>query len=66
MGWQDYIEVRRDVMLGKAVFKGTRLTVEHVIRELAAGLSADELLANYPMLKKEHIRAALQYAGRAD
>ena len=34
MKWQDYIEERKDVMLGKPVFKGTRLTVEHVLREL--------------------------------
>jgi uncharacterized protein (DUF433 family) len=60
--WQDYIEERKDVMLGKPVFKGTRLTVEHILRELGAGMSADELLENYPNLKPEHIQAALQYA----
>ena len=60
--WQDYIEARQDVMLGKPVFKGTRLTVEHVLRELATGMSPDELFDNYPNLKPEHIRSALQYA----
>jgi uncharacterized protein (DUF433 family) len=60
--WQDYIEERKDVMLGKPVFKGTRLTVQHVLEELGAGMSFDELLDNYPTLKPEHVRAALQYA----
>jgi uncharacterized protein (DUF433 family) len=62
LNWQDYIEERKDVMLGKPVFKGTRLTVEHVLRELSTGMSRDELLDNYPNLKPEHIQAALAYA----
>ena len=60
--WQDHIEERKDVMLGKPVFKGTRLTVEHILRELGAGMSVDELLDNYPNLKPVHIQAAHQYA----
>ena len=60
--WQDYIEERRDVMLGKPVFKGTRLTVEQVLRELGAGISHEELLRNYSRLKAEHLQAAMQYA----
>jgi len=60
--WQDFIEERKDVMLGKPVFKGTRLTVEHILKELGAGMSTPELLANYPTLKPEHIRAAMLYA----
>jgi uncharacterized protein (DUF433 family) len=60
--WQDYIEEREDVMLGKPVFKGTRLTVEHILRELGTGMSSDELFDSYPNLKPEHIQAALQYA----
>ncbi len=60
--WQDYIEERQEVMLGKPVFKGTRLTVEHVLRELGTGMSPEELLDEYPNLKPEQIRAALRYA----
>jgi uncharacterized protein (DUF433 family) len=60
--WQDYIEQRKDVMMGKPVFKGTRLTVEHVLKELAAGMSNQELLDNYPTLRPEHIRAAMLYS----
>jgi len=60
--WRDCIEERKEVMLGKPVFVGTRLTVQHVFEGLGAGISFDDLLDNYPTLKPEHIRAALQYA----
>lgn len=60
--WQDFIEERKDIMMGKPVFKGTRLTVQHVLEELGGEMSIDDLLKNYPTLKPEHIRAALQYA----
>jgi uncharacterized protein (DUF433 family) len=62
MRWQDYIEERKDVMAGKPVFRGTRLTVEFIFKRLAAGMSHEELLAQYPTLEPEHIPAALLYA----
>jgi uncharacterized protein (DUF433 family) len=57
--WQDYIEERKDVMLGRPVFKGTRLTVEHILKEVGLGMTDAELLDNYPTLRPEHVRAAL-------
>ncbi len=60
--WQDYIEERKEVMMGKPVFKGTRLTVEHVLNELGTGMSPEEALENYPTLKPEHFQAAMLYA----
>lgn len=62
INWHDYIEERKDVMLGKPVFKGTRLTVEHILRQRGAGMTDQELLDQYPTLKPEHIRAAMLYA----
>jgi uncharacterized protein (DUF433 family) len=49
-------------MLGKPVFKGTRITVEFVLERLAQGASASELVDNYEGLLPDHIRAALAYA----
>ena len=66
VNWRDFIEERKDVMLGKPVFKGTRLTVEHVLRELGTGMNHDELFDSYPNLKPEHIQAALQFAANSD
>ena len=60
--WDDYIEERKDIMLGKLVFKGTRLTVELVLKALGAGTTQDELLAEFPQIKPEHIRAAILFA----
>jgi len=44
------------------VFKGTRLTVERVLRELGTGMSQKGIVDNYPKLEPEHIQAAHQYA----
>lgn len=60
--WDNYIEERKDVMLGKPVFKGTRLTVEMILTELGGGATPEQLLEAYPTLKPEHIRAAMLYA----
>jgi uncharacterized protein (DUF433 family) len=60
--WQDYIEERKEVQCGKPVFKGTRLTVEFILRQIGAGASEELLLDQYATLKPEHIRAAMLYA----
>jgi len=62
MNCRDYIEQRPDVMMGKPVFKGTRLTVEHILQRLADGASEADLLDAHPRLRPEHIRAAQAYA----
>ncbi|HZL35025.1 MAG TPA: DUF433 domain-containing protein [Tepidisphaeraceae bacterium] len=60
--WKQYIERDPDVMLGKPVFRGTRITVEFVLERLAQGASPKELVDNYEGLLPEHIPAALAYA----
>ncbi len=65
MRWQDYIERNPEVMLGKPVVKGTRITVELILERLGDGWSEAELLASYPHLRAEHIRAAQAYAAAA-
>jgi len=62
MNWRDYIEENPRVMMGKPVFKGTRLTVEHVLQRLADGSPIPDLLDAHPNLKEEHIQAALCFA----
>ena len=57
------IEVNPAVMLGKPVIKGTRLTVELIVRKLSEGATEAELLDAYPRLKKMDIQAALAYSG---
>ncbi len=62
MNWQDYIERDPEVMLGKPVFRGTRLTVEFILERLGQGALVEELLESYVGLRPEHIRAAQAYA----
>ena len=49
-------------MVGKPVIRGTRIPVELVVRMVGQGISDAEILADYPRLTLEDIRAALLYA----
>lgn len=62
MNYSDYIESKPDVMLGKPVIKGTRLTVELIIQKLSQGASHSQLIKAYPSLTEKDIFAALAYA----
>jgi len=59
------IEINPDIMFGKPVIKGTRLPVEIIVEKVAYGSSFDEILKQYPFLKKEDIQAALLYAAKS-
>lgn len=54
-----------EVMMGKPVLAGTRITVEHILRELAAGTTTEQLLEMHPHITREGIAAALDYAADA-
>lgn len=53
-----------NVMVGKPVVRGTRLTVEHILRLLAFGATHEELLQEYPALHSEDIHACLLFAAK--
>jgi len=59
------IEVNPEIMFGKPVIKGTRVTVEAILRKLSQNISADEILEDYPHLKLRDVQAALEYAAEA-
>lgn len=63
MTWQDRIGVDANVMTGKPVVRGTRMTVEFIVELLAQGWSEADIMTNYPQLTSEDIRACLHYAG---
>jgi len=60
--WKERIEVRADVLTGKPVVKGTRLSVDFVLGLLSEGWTEEEILEDYPGLAVEDIRACLAYA----
>lgn len=58
----DRITVEPDKLEGKPCIRGLRITVETVVRLVAAGWTFEEILENYPDLVREDIRQALEYA----
>lgn len=56
------IETNPSVMLGKPVIKGTRITVELILRKLSGGFSFEEVLEMYPNLQRIDLLAAIDYA----
>ncbi len=62
MYMNERIETNPNIMLGKPVVKGTRITVELILRQLAQGLEPKAILENYPNLRTEDIKAAIEYA----
>ena len=61
----DRITVDSEVMQGKPVIRGTRITVDLLLRKLSEGATEGDLLDAYPHLTAEDIRAALAYAAAA-
>ena len=61
MDWRNRIERTPDVLGGKPVVKGTRLSVEFVASLLANGWTVSELLTEYPTLSSEDVQACLGY-----
>jgi uncharacterized protein (DUF433 family) len=62
MDWRDHIKVDPEILVGKPVVKGTRISVELVIDFLAAGWTEEKILTSYPTLKADDVRACLAYA----
>ena len=62
MKFQDYITISPEVRGGKPCIMGTRITVADVLEYLAGGMTEAEILADFPALKPEHIRACLAFA----
>ncbi len=56
------ITIDPKVMLGKPVILGTRITVEIILEKLAADISVEEILQDYPRLTRADVLAALAYA----
>lgn len=60
--WKGLITSDPNIMMGKPVVAGTRITVELVLEKLSYGEAMEDLLEAYPRLTEEGVRAALAYA----
>jgi uncharacterized protein (DUF433 family) len=60
--WKNYIASDPEILRGKPRVKGTRIPVSLVLGYLAAGQSADQIIAEFPDLTRDQIAACLDYA----
>jgi len=60
--WRDYIHSDPNILVGKPVVKGTRLSVEFIIGLFAAGWTEQQVLENYPRLTQKSLRAVFAFA----
>lgn len=60
--WKNRITFNPNILAGKPLIKGTRIAVEFILDLLANGWTTENILKNYPQLKKEDITAVLKYA----
>lgn len=65
MGYRDRIETNPKILGGKPVIRGTRISVELILRKLAEGATDQLLLEAYPGLKAEDIKVALAFAAES-
>jgi uncharacterized protein (DUF433 family) len=61
MEWKNYIEINEEVLAGKPIIKGTRLSIEHIVNLFASGWNEQQIMENYPRLKKEDLQAVFLY-----
>ena len=62
MDYRDYIEINPTIRFGKPCIKGTRISVYDVLSWLASGMTAEEVMADFPQLTKDQILACLSYS----
>jgi uncharacterized protein (DUF433 family) len=60
--YRDRIVLDPEVRFGKPVVRGTRITVGDVLGYLAGGMTEDQLLAEFPQLTRDDVRACLAFA----
>jgi len=61
----NYINIQPNIMFGKPVINGTRITVEQILEDLGSGKTYEELLEMYPSITLTDIKAALKFASDA-
>lgn len=62
MRFESFVTVTPGVRSGKPCIRGTRITVTDILEYLAGGMTEAQILADFPDLQPEHIRAALAFA----
>ena len=66
MDYRARIVVDSEVRFGKPTVRGTRITVGDVLSYLASGMNEDEILADFPQLSREDLRACFAFAAERE
>ena len=66
LDYSQIITVRPGVRSGKPCIRGTRITVSDILEYLAGGMTEDEILQDFPELKRDDIRACLAFAAERE
>ena len=61
INWRDHIESNADILMGKPVIKGTRISVELILELLSIGWTTEMLLESYPTITEDDIKAVFAY-----
>lgn len=61
VNWKEYILSDPNILLGKPVIKGTRISVELILALLAEGWTNQMIMESYPHITEEHIKAIKSY-----
>lgn len=62
MEWQKYIHSDPNVLLGKPVVKGTRLSIDFILRLFGNGWTVTQVLESYPQLTRDSLQAVFAFA----
>lgn len=62
MNYKEHLEAKPGTMLGKPVIKGTRITVETILKKLSEGATTEDIIQMYPSLNENQIKACIEYA----
>jgi uncharacterized protein (DUF433 family) len=60
--WQDYIANDPEICAGLPTMKGTRVLLRQLLADVAVGTSASDIVAAYPSLTPDHVKAAIAFA----
>lgn len=61
-----YISIDPRIRFGKPCIVNTRIAISDILQWLASGMSQIEILEDYPLLREDHIRAALMFAAKRE
>lgn len=65
MHWQAYIHTDPNILVGKPVVKGTRLSVDFILRLFANGWTVEQVLESYPQLTPMALQAIFAFAAES-